>query len=46
MDSATYWMGFTMVENYDEGTQDKDAAFAERIAAPLRAPEQVLAHSM
>jgi hypothetical protein len=39
MDSATYWMGFTMVENYDEGALDKDAAFAEQIAARLRAPE-------
>jgi len=28
-----------MVENYDEGALDKDAAFAEQIAAPLRAPE-------
>jgi len=28
-----------MVENYDEGPLDKDAAFAEQIAARLRAPE-------
>jgi hypothetical protein len=41
MDSATYWMGFTMVENYDEVALDKEAAFAEQIAARLRAPEQV-----
>jgi hypothetical protein len=41
MDSATYWMGFTMPENYDEDAMDKDASFAEQIAARLRAPEPV-----
>jgi hypothetical protein len=41
MDSATYWMGFTMVENYDEGALEKDAAFAEQIGARLRTPEEV-----
>lgn len=30
-----------MRETYDEGEMDKDAAFAEQIAARLRAPEQV-----
>jgi hypothetical protein len=30
-----------MVENYDEGALDKDTAFAEQIAARLRAPEGV-----
>jgi hypothetical protein len=34
-------MGFTMVENYDEVALDKEAAFAEQIAARLRAPEHV-----
>ena len=30
-----------MVEDYDESAMAKDAEFAERIAAPLRAPEHV-----
>ena len=30
-----------MAENYDDNAMARDAAFAERIAAPLRAPEQV-----
>jgi hypothetical protein len=30
-----------MAENYDDTTMAKDAEFAERIAAPLRAPEHV-----
>lgn len=41
MDSATYWMGFTMPENYDEDAMDKDASFAEQIATHLRTPEAV-----
>jgi hypothetical protein len=41
MGSGTYWMGFTMAENYDEDAMDKDASFAEQIAAQLRAPEVV-----
>jgi Glycogen recognition site of AMP-activated protein kinase len=41
MGSATYWLGFTMVDNYDDGALEKDAAFAEQIAARLRAPETV-----
>jgi hypothetical protein len=43
MDSATYWMGFTMAENYDEGeaAPEKDAALAEQIAARLRGSEHV-----
>ncbi len=41
MDSATYWMGFTMPENYDEDAMEKDVSFAEQIAAHLRTPEVV-----
>ena len=40
MASAIYWKGFTMGEIYDEKAQDQDAAFAERVAASLRAPER------
>src|SRR3954462_671098 len=32
---------FTMAENYDENAMEKDAAFVERIAKPLRAAERV-----
>ena len=32
-------MGSTMVDNYETEERPDDAAFAERIAAPLRAPE-------
>lgn len=34
-------MGFTMVEDYDDSAMEKDAEFAERIAARLRTPEHV-----
>ena len=37
---ATYLKGFTVAENYDEKTQAEDAAFADRVAEPLRAPER------
>ena len=36
----TYWKGFIVPENYDEKTESEDAAFADRIAEPLRAPER------
>jgi hypothetical protein len=36
---ATYWKGFTMAENYDEGEMARDAEFVDGIAARLRAPE-------
>jgi hypothetical protein len=39
MASAIYWKGFTMGEIYDDKEQVQDAAFAERVAASLRAPE-------
>jgi hypothetical protein len=39
MRSAIYWKGFIMVDNYDDKRQARDAAFAERVAAPLRAAE-------
>jgi len=38
-DSVTYWKGFIVAENYDEKTQADDAAFADRVAGPLRAAE-------
>ena len=38
--SAIYLKGFTMAENYDEKRQAEDAAFADRVAAPLRAQER------
>lgn len=41
-DFVTYWKGFIVAENYDERTEADDAAFADRVAGPLRAPE--LAH--
>lgn len=41
MGFATYWMGFTMSEKFDEGATDKDTSFAEQIAAHLRTPEVV-----
>jgi len=37
---AIYLKGFTMAENYDEKSQAEDAAFADRVAASLRAPER------
>ena len=37
---ATYLKGFTMAENYDEKTEAENAAFADRVAASLRAPER------
>jgi len=40
MASAIYWKGFTMGDIYDDKAQLKDAAFAERVAASLRAPER------
>lgn len=39
MGSAIYWKGFIMSENYDEKKQAEDAAFAARVAEPLRAAE-------
>jgi hypothetical protein len=39
MRSATYSKGFTMADDYDDESMTEDAAFADRIAARLRAPE-------
>jgi hypothetical protein len=39
MGSAIYWKGFIMSENYDDKRQAEDAAFADRVAEPLRAAE-------
>jgi hypothetical protein len=36
---AIYWKGYIMSEYYDEKRQADDAAFAERVAQPLRAAE-------
>jgi hypothetical protein len=40
MGFATYWKEFIVPENYDQKTESEDAAFANRIAEPLRAPER------
>jgi hypothetical protein len=39
MRCAIYLKGFIMFENYDEKRQAEDAAFAHRVAEPLRAAE-------
>ncbi len=38
-DSVTYSKGFIVADNFDQKTQADDDAFAERVAAPLRAAE-------